>query len=261
MKPLRPLPLAWTALLLFVLLVSSWIALSRNRVYSSPTQPRFNREYEKIFTEPIPTPPTPPQNLLQGISIVREPASLQIRFPEALGRDGQDFIQFERLTAVSNHVRIDGGSVTLAAIAIGYLTNGARFDYSLGVPARFFSGDLTPISSEEASRSAPRWNDTIDVNGKYPAVEFSFVTTNLAQLKPLDLYLFDARTHATVKSGLSTSSGTNWFRFGTDLRLWHQTPVRVVARFATEPLEIKSLPQRKEQKSASALAPCAFSRF
>jgi hypothetical protein len=78
---------------------------------------------------------------------------------------------------------------------------------------------------------------TLSFDGGFPASQFVFVCSNLANIKTLKFQAFDARTHAQLASGYSSSTFTNGFYYGTTLQLWHQTPIELVATVAAGPVK------------------------
>ena len=247
MFPRKPLLVVWAVILLATILAGLLIARRQNMWFSDPAKARHNSDYQRILLDPPAAVPAMTSNFLNDIKVDRGDGRVQILLTEPRGAHPHpEFLEFERIQAErTQSAAIGGGSIRLGFIGLGYGVTRTNFNYSFPVPGRFFGPDLAPISHEAVKRISPHASQTIDFNGLFPAVEFCFLKSNLADLKPLTFHAFDARTHQSLGDGNSTRTGRDWFQHGLNLRGWHQTPVQAVATFAAAPVETRNMEARE----------------
>lgn len=236
------------AVLLTILLVLAtfgvavWFWKNENRLFSSPTIVRTNQTYLRAHAPATNMPPIE-TNLYSQFHIDRDTNRIQISFPDAQrGRIEVDFAPLEIHRAdASQTIQIGEGSIRLAYIGTVYAQPRTNFDYGLQLPATYYTVGATPISTNDLPKSFPKYQRTLSFDGTFPASQFVFLTTNIAELKTLRFGAFDATTHYSLANGYSYGEFTNGFYCGSSLHLWHQTPIELIATVATGPIQSYSI--------------------
>ena len=230
----RKAALVVTVLLIVAALgMASWLWSSKNRLYSSPTVIRTNNTYDNLFIAVTNFPPKP-TNLLESIQIDRSTNRIQLTYPAShiLSDTPHGALQIHRATA-AQPIALNDGSLRLAYIGTGFAEPRTNFDY-VEIPAKYFTPDLKP-SPPPAAELLPTYERKINFYGASPTYQFVYAASNLTELKPLGLSVFDARTQFRLESGHGSSWQSNSYWFEASLTLWHQTPVEVFLTLATGP--------------------------
>jgi hypothetical protein len=240
----RKAALVVTVLLIVAALgVVSWIWSSKNRLYSSPTVIRTNDAYSDLFIAVTNFPPRP-TNLLESIQIDRSTNQIRFTYPGSYKSTDTPpgALQIDRARA-TEPIALNEGSLRLATIGTAFAEPRTNFDY-VQIPAKYFTPDLKPRSAP-AAEILPTYEHQIYFHGEAPTYQFVFAASNLTELKPLGLNVFDARTHFRLESGHGSSWQSNSYWFETSLTLWHQTPVEVFLTVATGPTVSYSIDKKE----------------
>ena len=237
---------ALIALLLLVLIALGagvWFWSSQTRLYSNPEALRTNDIYLRAHA-----PPTNisnlPTNILSAITVNQTTNETQISIPGPSLWTEVDYPPLEiHKTTASEPILIGDGSVRLAYIASAWTIPRTNFPWSIELPAKLFTSDLDPASSNEVTDLISSSDRKLWFKGEFPAARFFFVCSNLPSFKPLKIQAFDARTgHPVLGSSYSMPARENLFWIDIDIRLWHQTPVELVTTIVTGPEQTFTLP-------------------
>lgn len=243
----RKAALVFTLLLVLATIgLAVWFWKTQNRFYSSPTAPRTNQTYLRAHA-PAMAPLVVPTNLYGSLSIDRATNQIVVSMSGVM-HSGTE-VDYEPLAIhkadASQAIRIGEGSVRLAYIGVAQAQPLTNFDHGLQVEAQYFTPEGKPVLDAGELKMMPAYMRTLSFEGAYPASQFVFIYSNIANLKTLKFQSFDAGTHASLASGYSSSAFTNGFYYGTTLQLWHQTPIELVATVATGPIETFTIPARE----------------
>lgn len=224
-------------LLLLVLIggflaVLTWFSLNPPSLFSDPSVPRPNRSYDAVTTPREPAPPLT-SNVFGSVTIRSNSNNLEIIIPQPQAPGELDPFGFQlRKASPSHHVALPPGSLHLNYMAVAWNVPTTNFDYSVNVPARFFTPELEPIPFDQLSPRLNPWEATLSYRGEFPEVKFAFTASNLPPWKLLGMELFDARTKRTLSTGYSHSSNPDGFYLSTPAGLWHKAPVQAFIHLA-----------------------------
>ena len=214
-----------------------WFWKTQNRLYSSPTAIRTNDVYLQAHSRAVPLPDFP-TNYFASIDVERTTNRIVVAVAEKLGMPEKEY-DYEPLAVHTvkggEPMRIEDGLVRLAYVGVARAQPMTNFDHGLQVQANYFTPDGKPVP-DDAVKMMPGYMKTLSFEGSFPASQFVFAYSNIADFKTLKFLAFDARTRAQIASGHSSSTFTNGFYYGTDLQVWHQTPIELVATIATGPV-------------------------
>ncbi|HEX7863258.1 MAG TPA: hypothetical protein VF773_23220 [Verrucomicrobiae bacterium] len=214
-----------------------WFWKTQNRLYSSATAIRTNELYLKAHS-PAEKLPEFPTNFFTSIDVERTTNRIVVAVAENLAMRTPES-DYEPLTihqADTNYaIRVGEGEVRLAYVGVAQAQPVTNFDYGIQVEADYFTPDGKPVR-DDAVKMMPGYMKTLSFEGSFPSSQFVFIYSNIATFKTLKFQAFDARTQAQIASGYSSSTFTNGFYYGSDLQVWHQTPIELVATIATGPV-------------------------
>jgi hypothetical protein len=223
--------------------VALW-SFRTQRPFSDPHALRKSPAYENALLLKASSPPPVPASFGKAAAIQRTNDTLQF---DLSGTPAQwDTIynfQVHKVPA-SQTIKVGGGSVSLRLIGVAYpekpiLTN---WEYEVNVPAKWFHIDMTPVSPEEAKKTADDSSaGELGFTGTFPTAEFVFTRTNLPEIKFMGAAVFNAETHQELTSGYASSTTANSLWFRSAIGLWHQAPLEIVLGLAVGPAEMFAL--------------------
>ncbi len=213
--------------------VSRWI--------SNPTALRDSALYDAILG-PARLPPAVQPFDARFLVVRTNDNEITLEVAQSKGPDPNDRVYGYTLHRAGSeqHVAFPGGSVRLSHLGIGYGVfplDDPRRD-TVSVPVRFFGANLRPLKPKLLQELVPSERDrSLHFRGDFPEVRFFFVIEGPSEYKILNVQLFDARTHRSLLGGGYSSGGGVRGRFwvGTNVQLWHQSPVLVVLSLAHGP--------------------------
>ncbi len=221
--------------------ITAYLTYDRDwRLFSDPAAPRSSPDYERLMVVAKPSELPEPKET-PGTVIDISDTELTIREPGGVPASNPVYPPGEIHRADgTNGVPIGTGAISLACIGVGYAAPKTNFEYTINVPARFYSPDLHPLGTNDLAGifRAWEWNTNVEFRGQFPTVKFVFTRTNLPDFKVMSAQVFDARTKNNLTSSSSRSSDQDAFWYEAEVALWHHAPLELLLTVATGPIQI-----------------------
>lgn len=237
----------WVLFSLFVMallgIAGYLLAVSKPAFYSPPDVVRKGGEYEKkTRAQKVSTAGFNTNRVaLSSVTVTTNQGKIRVEYPAITSPGNGLVLQEVKLhrAKASETVKIDDVEVTLKRIGQSWAlpsTNASRWQHSQ-VPATFYRPNLVPLKNDEVLAELPNsWERQISTRDNYNAYRFDF-EMNGGDCKFLSASLFDARTHAQLVWGYSSSQRNKEVVWMVEPHIWHETPIEMVLDIAVGPVE------------------------
>lgn len=128
--------------------------------------------------------------------------------------------------------------------------------WNVRVPGQFFRANGSPLSATDLKAlNISAWDQELRYHDGFPALKLFLESTNWAEIRILNVRVFDATTHAPLESGSVSQSQGKRYATETGIALWHSTPVEIMLDIASGPSQVFEF---AAQPGTSRALPCGF---
>ena len=219
-------------------------AASRDVYVSDPARERpwaRTNYLDLVGTSKLAPPPDP--NLLSKLVITQAIETLEIHgFPPQRLNDTLIGQQMLRIPPGKPY-KFPGGELRLESQGIVYgVPEGQEVSRShIPLPVRYYLPDGTPVKEPESKEVAVPGYRTLDYNGWFPRVLFTFTTPANSEWKVLGCRLFDARTKVNLGEFLTHRQIDNRLVIETLVNRINNGPLELVVDFAHGPAVLEKI--------------------
>lgn len=234
----------WVLLLVMFVAVLYLVMTMEPALYSPAEAVRTNDEYKERMNPPrlseIET--KAPDAVMPQVTVTtNQQGRVRIEYPVSSDKR-KDVVGFT-LHRIEPGETVQLGDVTASLKRIGYawVPPGTNQYYSK-VSAQFYGTDLQPMTDAELASELPNtWDRKMNCRANQPAFRFDLEMKGGAW-KFVGAKVYDARTHFTLTSGLTTQSmGDTNYKIGMDPYIWHAAPVELVVDVVVGPVEVEEI--------------------